>query len=91
MILAFNAANKFKCSPMLAVVLGGVLLHPQFSALVSAGEPVHFLGLPVTLANYANSVIPIILIVWLQSYVERAINRVIPKPVRLCSCPCSRC
>ena len=87
MILAFNAANKFKCSPMLAVVLGGVLLHPQFSALVSAGEPVHFLGLPVTLANYANSVIPIILIVWLQSYVERAINRVIPKPVRLVFVP----
>ena len=87
MILAFNAANKFKCSPMLSVVLGGVLLHPQLAALVAAGEPVHFLGLPVTLANYANSVIPIILVVWLQSYVERLVNRVVPKPVRLVFVP----
>ncbi len=87
MILAFNAANKFKCSPMLSVVLGGVLLHPQLAALTAAGEPVHFLGLPVTLANYANSVIPIILVVWLQSYVERLVNRVVPKPVRLVFVP----
>lgn len=87
MILAFNAANKFKCSPMLSVVLGGVLLHPQLAALTAAGEPVHFLGIPVTLANYANSVIPIILVVWLQSYVERLFNRVVPKPVRLVFVP----
>ncbi len=87
MILAFNAANKFKCSPMLSVVLAGVLLHPQFSALVAAKEPVSFLGLPVTLANYANSVIPIILIVWLLSYVERLITRITPKPVRLIFVP----
>lgn len=87
MILAFNAASKFKCSPMLSVVLGGVLLHPQLSALVTAAEPVHFMGIPVTLANYANSVIPIILIVWLQSYVERLVNRVVPKPVRLVFVP----
>ena len=87
MILAYNAAVKFKCSPMLAVVLGGVLLHPKFVELVAAGEPVSFLGLPVTLANYGNSVIPIILVVWLLSHVERLVNRVVPKPVRLVFVP----
>ena len=83
LLLAYTAGIKFKTSPFLAMVIGGVLLHPSFSALVSAGEPVSFLGLPVRLVNYSSSVIPIILIVWLMSYVEKLANKFIPKVLRL--------
>lgn len=79
MLLAYTAATKFKASPYLAMVIGGILLHPNFSALVSAGEPVAFFGLPVRLVKYGSSVIPIILIVWLMSYVERVVTKIIPK------------
>ncbi|WP_322413396.1 PTS transporter subunit EIIC, partial [Clostridium perfringens] len=58
-LLAYTAAIKFKCSPYIAMVLGGVLLHPSFSALVAVGDPVKLFGLPVTLAKYGSSVVPI--------------------------------
>ncbi|MDU7215044.1 beta-glucoside-specific PTS transporter subunit IIABC [Clostridium sp.] len=87
LLLAYTAGIKFKTSPFLAMVIGGVLLHPSFSALVSAGEPVSFLGLPVRLVNYSFSVIPIILIVWLMSYVEKLANKFIPKVLRLVFVP----
>lgn len=87
LLLAYTAGIKFKTSPFLAMVIGGVLLHPSFSALVSAGEPVSFLGLPVRLVNYSSSVIPIILIVWLMSYVEKLANNFIPKVLRLVFVP----
>lgn len=87
LLLAYTAGIKFKISPFLAMVIGGVLLHPSFSALVSAGEPVSFLGLPVRLVNYSSSVIPIILIVWLMSYVEKLANKFIPKVLRLVFVP----
>ena len=87
LLLAYTAGIKFKTSPFLAMVIGGVLLHPSFSALVSAGEPVSFLGLPVRLVNYSSSVIPIILIVWLMSYVEKLANKFIPKELRLVFVP----
>lgn len=87
LLLAYTAGIKFKTSPFLAMVIGGVLLHPSFSALVSAGEPVSFLGLPVRLVNYSSSVIPIILIVWLMSYVEKLANKFIPKVLRLVFVP----
>lgn len=86
-LLAYTAAIKFKTSQYLAVVIGGVLLHPNFSALVSAGEPVKFFGLPVALVKYGSSVIPIILIVWLMSYVEKLVNKIIPKALKLVFVP----
>lgn len=81
-MLAFSAANKFKMNPMMAVSLGGVLLHPSFTAMVAAKEPVHFLGMPVSLVAYGSTVIPIILVIWIASYVERFADRVTPKSVR---------
>lgn len=86
-LLAYTSAIKFKTSPYLAMVLGGVLLHPSLSALVSAGEPVKFFGLPVTLVKYGSSVIPIILIVWLMSYVEKLVNKIVPKALKLIFVP----
>lgn len=86
-LLAYTAAIKFKTSPYLAMVIGGVLLHPNFSALVSAGEPVKFFGLPVGLIKYGSSVIPIIFIVWLMSYVEKLFNKIIPRAIKLIFLP----
>ncbi len=81
-MLAFSAASKFKMNSMMAVSLGGVLLHPNFIAMVEAKDPVYFMGLPVSLVSYGSSVIPIILVVWVASYVERFADRFTPKSVR---------
>lgn len=86
-LLAYTAAIKFKTSPFIAMVIGGALLHPSFTALVTAGEPVKFLGLTVGLVNYSSSVIPIILIVWLMSYVEKVITKIVPKALRIVFVP----
>ncbi|NFG38283.1 hypothetical protein FC812_10305 [Clostridium botulinum] len=46
-LLAYGAAIKFECSPILAMTLAGVLLHPNLGALMASGEAVHFMGMPV--------------------------------------------
>lgn len=88
MILAFTEAQKLKCNPILAVSVAAILMHPNWTALVSAGEPVNFFGvIPFTLATYTSSVIPILIIVFVQSYVEKLLNRIIPKAVELVFVP----
>ena len=37
-LLAYTAANRFKTNPYLAVALAGVLLHPNFTALINEGQ-----------------------------------------------------
>lgn len=88
MILAFTVAQKLRCNPILAVSVAAIMLHPNWGALVTAGDPVHFFDIiPFTLATYTGSVIPILLVIFAQSYVERFLNRVIPKSVELVFVP----
>lgn len=82
MLLAWSAAVKFKCNVGFALALAGVILHPSFGTLMAAGDPVKFLGLPITKVTYSSSVLPIILSVWVMSYVERFADRVSPKVVK---------
>lgn len=86
-ILAVSAAKRFNCSPYIAAVLAGVLLHPSFTAL-NTGDPVRLFGfLPVTMVSYSGSVVPILLIVWVQSYIEKVANKYSPKAVKIFLAP----
>lgn len=90
-LLAHSAAKKFNCSPVLAMMVGGILLHPNFISMVNAskesGQAIQFLLAPIYNANYASTVIPIILSVWLMSYVERFAEKISPKLIKYFSVP----
>lgn len=81
-VLAFSSAKKFGCNPYLAAMIGGVLIHPNWSALVAAGDPVHFFGIPVKLFSYGSSILPTILTVLFMSYVEHFAEKVSPNMVK---------
>ncbi|HEM5029609.1 TPA: PTS glucose transporter subunit IIA [Streptococcus suis] len=76
--LAYSASQKLKVTPALAMSVAGILLHPNFVQMVSPGDPLHFLGAPVTPASYGSSVIPILIMVWLMKYIEAVFNKVTP-------------
>lgn len=63
-------------------MIGGVLIHPNWNALVAAGKAVDFFGIPVRLFSYGSSILPIILTVWFMSYVERFAEKVSPNMVK---------
>ena len=87
-LLAFTQAQKLKCNPILAAAVAGIMMHPNWGAMVAAGEPVRFFDLiPFHLVSYTGTVIPIILVVFVQAYVEKALNRLIPKSVNLVFVP----
>lgn len=81
-MLSYSAAVKFNMSPMIGMLLGLMMIHPTYTGLVSAGEAVSFLGIPVTLATYTSTVIPVVLIVWVGSYVEKLADKLSPKAIR---------
>ena len=73
-LLAASAAKKFGCNQYLAMMLAGMFLHPTFVQMVSqakeTGQAIEVFGLPMYNATYSSSVIPIILTVWVMSYIE---------------------
>ncbi|ATO50501.1 beta-glucoside-specific PTS transporter subunit IIABC [Brevibacillus laterosporus] len=87
LILAFSAANKFGNNPFVAVSVAAAVLHPQLTALLGTGQNTSFLGMPVTAVTYASSVIPIVITIWLASYVEKAVDKAVHKSMKLILVP----
>ena len=64
--------QELKCNPVLAAVIVGIMMRPNWAALVAAGESVRFFGvIPFMLVSYTDAVIPIILVVFVQAYAEK--------------------
>lgn len=88
MMLAYSEAQKLRCNPILAASVAGIMMHPNWNALVSAGKAVKlFEVIPFTLTTYTSTVIPVILVVLVQSYIEKYLEKWIPQAVKLVFAP----
>lgn len=91
-VLALTAARKFKVTEFIALALAAALVYPGLSDMVTAlGEAkvANFFGLPITLpaGGYLQTVMPIILAVWVTSYVERWVRSWMPDVIKLFMVP----
>lgn len=82
-LIAANAAKVFKVNQSLALIIAGVFLHPNFTAMMASGEPITLFAIPVTPMTYCYSVIPVILMVWIMSYIVKLVDKIVPRIVKL--------
>lgn len=82
MLLAVSSATHFKCNKYVAIAIAGILLHPSFVEMVASDGPLTLLGLPVFKTTYGSSVLPIILSIFIMSYIEKLFNKIIPNILR---------
>lgn len=85
--MGMTAAKTFRTSQILGVFIGGVLLHPSLTAIVSAGESFTVYGIPMTLVSYASSTLPVFLSVWCMSYIEKFFKRYCPDGLKMVLVP----
>ncbi|MCG7202277.1 beta-glucoside-specific PTS transporter subunit IIABC [Streptomyces arenae] len=95
-LLAITAAKRFRANQFTAVAIAGALIYSAtipvmagkdgtsltMQAFHQAGGHLTFLGIPVVMTSYLSAVIPTILAVYFQSYVERLLERVMPTVIR---------
>ena len=61
--------------------VGAVFVYPTITALKQSGDPVTFLNIPVTLINYPQTVLPIIVACLLMGYVDKGLRKIMPKVI----------
>ncbi len=76
--LGYNAAVKIGLTPMLGAYMGGILIAPAFVELAKAGAPFDVFGIPCTPAAYGSTAVPVLLSVWVMSYIEKFFKKVMP-------------
>ncbi|MFE2283809.1 beta-glucoside-specific PTS transporter subunit IIABC [Streptomyces sp. NPDC059443] len=81
-LLAVTAAKRFGSNQWTAMAIAGSLVYPTIGAMNEAGDPVSFFGIPMVMVAYASSVIPVILAVYVQGFVERGLDKALPSSIR---------
>lgn len=80
--LGYSAAKKMNTNTALGMFLGAVLLYPDLMTAIASEEGFHFFGLAIPAVAYSSTIIPILLGVWVMSYVEKFINRFMFKSIK---------
>lgn len=83
LFVGYSAGVKFKASPFLGMALGAVLC---FSA-INGVEGLSVFGIKIQPISYNSTVFPVILGVWLMSYVERGLNKITPNMIKIIIVP----
>ncbi len=80
-MVGFNAAQKLNLPAHLGSFMGAVLLAPTFVQMVADGTPMNIFGIPVTMINYSQSVVPILLSVAFMGLVYKLFFRFLPTTI----------
>lgn len=81
-LISVTASKKFGVNTFVSLVIACALVSPDYINMVNIGADIHFLGMKVQLLSYTSSVIPIILAIWIASYVQRFFDKVLPIVIR---------
>lgn len=100
-VIGWSAARKFGLKEIYGITLGAFLLYPTIVSAASSKAVTTlfkgtifalkyketFLGIPVALQSYSSTVIPIIIIVWFASYVEKFLDKRMPDVLKMVFVP----
>ena len=95
--LGYTSAKKFNLNPLIGIVIGSALLYPNLANLIGTPAPsvmfqgtlfeapvyFKFLGIPVLMMSYGQSVIPIILATFCAAKLESWLQKVCPDVVKM--------
>ncbi len=78
-VIAVSAADKFNTNRYVALAVVLPLLYPSIVGMTGEGAALDFLGIPVGQIDYATSVIPPVIMVWLLSKLEALFKKIMNK------------
>ena len=81
-LVAYGTSKVLKANPAFSMAIALTLVYPAFDAIMTGGEAITMLGLPVHLATYGSTLLPGIFTAILCAYLEKFFYKVIPGLLR---------
>lgn len=85
-LIAVPCAKHFRANQYISLVLAFILVYPPLMDAINTGSyTVYGIGVPAV--TYSSSCLPTILIIWIQSYIERFSDRISPNALKVILVP----
>ena len=86
--IAATSAKAFKANQFLSMLVAAIMLWPGFVGFADKGiKSLEFFSINVQAIDYSKAVLPVILGIWLLSYLEKFFNKVLPDIIRAFMAP----
>ncbi|MCM8711899.1 PTS transporter subunit EIIC [Clostridium sp. SYSU_GA19001] len=86
-VVGYTAAKKFGATPVIGMFLGAIMLHPTFVDMAAKGTYFTVYGIPAKAQNYSSTILPIIMSVFVMSYVEKFFKKYLPSTLKTILAP----
>jgi Phosphotransferase system IIC components, glucose/maltose/N-acetylglucosamine-specific len=86
-MIGFSTGKVFNYNPYVGATIGAALIYPTILNAVTSNTAITFLHIPVKLATYTNTILPILLAGWFAGKVERMAKKIIPQMLQLMFVP----
>jgi len=86
LFLGYSAAKALNINPIYGIYLGALIMAPDFMNLIEIRESISIFGISAPVMNYSSSFLPVILGVWIMSFIYKFLNKHLPpvlKPIFL--------
>lgn len=83
MLLAISAAKKFKMNQFTALAIAGSLVYPGITDTFSHASKIFGITLTLPAGGYYNTVLPVILAIYVASKIEHWMRKITPDVVKL--------
>lgn len=83
--IAITASKHFKVNTYIAVACCMALVSPDWATMaaeIASGEHLSLLGIQLSQTTYTSSVLPPLILVWLLSYLEKFVEKMLPGVVK---------
>lgn len=80
--VGYTGAKQFGANPAIGMMLGGILIHPTLIQMVSNGDAGSIFGLSIPAYSYTSTIFPMVLTMFVASYVEKFFAKYSPKAIR---------
>jgi PTS system beta-glucosides-specific IIC component len=85
--LGYTAAKKIGVTPVMGLFMGGILVAPDLIQMAANGTSFTVYGIPCMVGDYSQTVLPILLSIWIMSYIEKFFNKHTPTSIRTIFAP----
>lgn len=86
-LLTMTASKFYNTNRFISVTLACIMLYPDILTALAGETGYTVYGIAAPNVKYSGQIVPILLVVWIQGYIEKLLNKIVPNALKVLLVP----